>query len=131
MAFHDVEPDPASRCNGVVIPVKNEDLKAFDIRERQYIRVDVTEAVQPVVPGVVYTYVGKAEARELPRIRLLPKATRNSWLMESGAAAKDLCRILTHRRPGMICGGFQETIISRSKRRTRLLTTGENQPHFF
>jgi hypothetical protein len=67
MAFYNVEPDAASRCNGVLIPVKNEDLKSFDIRERQYIRVDVTEAVQPVVPGIVYTYVGKAEARELPK----------------------------------------------------------------
>ena len=67
MAFYDVERDPASRCNGVLIPIKSEDLTSFDIRERQYIRVDVTETVQPVVPGVVYTYVGKAEARELPK----------------------------------------------------------------
>lgn len=67
MAFFNVEPDPASRCNGVLIPIKAEDLKSFDIRERQYIRVDVTEAVQPVVPGTVYTYIGKAEARDLPQ----------------------------------------------------------------
>lgn len=66
MAFYNIEPDPGARCNGVLIPLRREDLEKLDLRERQYDRVEVTAAVNPPPPGRTYTYVGKPAARRLP-----------------------------------------------------------------
>jgi hypothetical protein len=66
MAFYNLEPDSGSRCNGVLIPIDAKDLENFDIRERQYDRVKVTESIWPIIQGEVYTYVGKPEAQTLP-----------------------------------------------------------------
>jgi cation transport regulator ChaC len=64
VAYLDVEPDEGSAVNGVAIPVDEERLTAFDAREINYARVDVTEAFEPAISGRIFTYVGLDAARE-------------------------------------------------------------------
>lgn len=72
VAYLDLEPSEGSAVNGVAIPVDAERLQAFDAREINYERVDVTDAfdaavddeVTPDPPGRLYTYVGLEAARE-------------------------------------------------------------------
>jgi cation transport regulator ChaC len=85
MAFYNLEPDPGSRCNGVLIPIDVKDLENFDIRERQYDRVKVSESIWPDMQGDVYTYVGKPEARKLPPDTIVAESYEK--LVDDGAHA--------------------------------------------
>ncbi len=57
VCFLDIEPDPGSSVTGVCLPVAERDLDALDDRERNYVRVDVSDAL-PDPPGRVWAYVG-------------------------------------------------------------------------
>ena len=63
VAYLDLEPSEGSVVNGVAIPVDAERLRAFDAREINYERIDVTNAFEPPVRGRVFTYVGLNAAR--------------------------------------------------------------------
>lgn len=74
VAYLDLEPSEGGAVNGVAIPVDAERLAAFDAREINYERVEVTDAFEPATPKAdrraagsasrVYTYVGLDVARE-------------------------------------------------------------------
>src|SRR4051794_12091362 len=59
VAFLDVDPAAGGRVDGVLRAVRPGDLEALDRRERQYDRVDVTDAVEDPPPGRVFAYVGR------------------------------------------------------------------------
>jgi hypothetical protein len=60
VAFLDLRPEPGTTVNGVLFPAGTEELRALDRRERNYRRVEVTEAVRPAPSGRAWTYVGSA-----------------------------------------------------------------------
>jgi hypothetical protein len=62
VAFLDVVVDAGAVTRGVCVPVAAAQLPALDRRERNYDRVDVTDAVAPL-PGTVWAYVGTAAGR--------------------------------------------------------------------
>jgi dephospho-CoA kinase len=64
VAFLDVRPSPGDAVNGLVFAVTSSDLAALDARERNYRRIEVTDAIEPRhAPGRIWTYVGAADAR--------------------------------------------------------------------
>jgi gamma-glutamylcyclotransferase (GGCT)/AIG2-like uncharacterized protein YtfP len=63
VAFLDLFDDPAAETHGVCVAVDDAALAAIDHRERNYDRVDVTDAVTPA-RGTVWVYVGSAVGRE-------------------------------------------------------------------
>jgi hypothetical protein len=63
VAFLDVQPGEGT-VNGVAVPVAPADLAALDRRERNYRRVDVTDAAAPrPAAGRIWTYAGSTDAR--------------------------------------------------------------------
>jgi hypothetical protein len=62
VAFLDVVADAGATTRGVCVPVEAAQLPALDRRERNYDRIDVTDAVDPA-PGTVWAYVGSAAGR--------------------------------------------------------------------
>lgn len=68
IAFLDIEEEAGSTVNGVAIPVDAERLAALDLRERRYIRRDVSAVFEPALPRLVYTYVGREDARARARL---------------------------------------------------------------
>src|SRR5918997_3788870 len=69
VAFLDVVADADAVTRGVCVPVEAAQLPALDCRERNYDRVDVTDAV-PEPPGTVWAYLGTpAGRRRLQRAR--------------------------------------------------------------
>jgi hypothetical protein len=63
VAFLDVAPSPAAVTNGVCVPVDASRLEILDRRERNYVRVDVSDHVSG--DGArVWTYVGSRDGRE-------------------------------------------------------------------
>ncbi len=63
VAFLDIEPDPSAAVTGVSMPVAAQDLDALDRRERNYDRIDVTDAIAPSPDGRVWAYRGSEEGR--------------------------------------------------------------------
>ena len=63
VAYLDIEPSEGSAVNGTAIPVDAERLRAFDAREINYERIDVTDAFDPAVGSRVFAYVGLDAAR--------------------------------------------------------------------
>jgi dephospho-CoA kinase len=63
VAFLDLEAAPGGAVNGVCLEVTPERLAALDRRERNYVRVDVTELLWPRPPGRTWAYVGRPESR--------------------------------------------------------------------
>jgi cation transport regulator ChaC len=71
VAYLDIEPREGSTVNGVAIPVDENRLSAFDAREINYARIDVTDTFEPASsaevpadPARVFVYVGLPAARE-------------------------------------------------------------------
>ncbi len=64
VAYLDIEPSQGGTVNGVAIPADAARLNAFDAREINYERVDVSSAFEPPISGCVYAYVGLDAARE-------------------------------------------------------------------
>jgi hypothetical protein len=63
VAFLDVERDPAGELGGICMPVTDRELLALDDRERNYDRVDVTDAIDEA-RGRVWAYRGSIAGRE-------------------------------------------------------------------
>ncbi len=63
VAFLTVVPEPGAAVNGVALPVTEASLAAYDDRERNYERVDVTDLIVPTLPRRVWTYVASAAGR--------------------------------------------------------------------
>jgi gamma-glutamyl AIG2-like cyclotransferase len=63
VAFLDLEPAPGEAVNGVCLEVSPRRLAKLDARERNYMRVDVTDALHPRPPGRTWAYVGRPESR--------------------------------------------------------------------
>ena len=66
IAFLNIEPDIARRCNGVLLKIPPTDLPRFDRRERVYERVNVTDQISPTPDATVYAYVGRSPYTNLP-----------------------------------------------------------------
>jgi len=71
VAYLDIEPREQSTVNGVAIPADAERLRAFDAREINYERVEVSDAFEPIDAAAapagsspVFTYIGLDAARE-------------------------------------------------------------------
>jgi dephospho-CoA kinase len=64
VAYLDIESSQGGTVNGVAIPVDAERLAAFDRREINYERVDVSAAFEPPISDRVFTYIGLDAARE-------------------------------------------------------------------
>ena len=75
VAYLDIEPSEGSAVNGVAIPVDADRLAAFDAREINYERIEVSDSFEPAAPMPaagshsaaaprVFTYVGLDAARE-------------------------------------------------------------------
>jgi dephospho-CoA kinase len=65
VAFLDIAPTPGALVNGAAIPVDEDELPGLDRRERNYRRVDVTDALDRRLPGgSVWAYIGRPAARE-------------------------------------------------------------------
>ena len=62
VAFLDVEPDPFNAVTGICMPVDAHRLRALDDRERNYRRVDMTDAVVGA-RGRVWVYSGSVAGR--------------------------------------------------------------------
>jgi hypothetical protein len=67
VAYLDIEWRPGSTVNGLALPVDSKRLADLDIREVNYIRIDVTESFEPPMDGRVFTYTGTMAARERSR----------------------------------------------------------------
>ena len=77
--------EEATNPNGVLFPVKDEELEKIDNRETHYQRIDVTKHLTYKPDGVVYAYIGLPEYLETSALRskvILPKSYRE--LVESG-----------------------------------------------
>lgn len=64
VAYLDIDDDPDSTVNGLAIPVDSRRLAEFDMREVNYLRVDVSGLFEPALPHRVFAYRATQEARE-------------------------------------------------------------------
>ena len=64
VAYLDLREHEGSAVNGIAIPVDAERLSAFDAREINYERVDVSSAFEPTISSRVFAYVALDAARE-------------------------------------------------------------------
>lgn len=64
VAYLDLDERPGSSVNGLAIPVDARRLAEFDLREGNYLRVDVSAAFEPALPRPVFVYRATEEARE-------------------------------------------------------------------
>lgn len=64
VAYLDVDELPGGTVNGLAIPVDARRLAEFDVREVNYLRVDVSDIFEPALPRPVFAYRATEEARE-------------------------------------------------------------------
>ena len=62
VAFLDLEPAAGEAVNGICLEAPPDRLAALDRRERNYVRVDVTDRLSPRPPGRTWAYVGARRA---------------------------------------------------------------------
>jgi Gamma-glutamyl cyclotransferase, AIG2-like len=75
VAFLDLEPAEGEAVNGICLEATPERLASLDERERNYVRVDVTDRLEPRPPGRTWAYVGRPESRaRLRRARARSRA---------------------------------------------------------
>jgi hypothetical protein len=87
VAFLDVVADAGATTRGVCVPVAEDELPAIDRRERNYDRVDVTDAV-PAARGTVWAYVGTSAGRmRLRRARQAGRAVVSRDYLDRTRAA--------------------------------------------
>ena len=87
VAFLDLVADADAATHGVCVPVEDAQLPALDRRERNYDRVDVTDAVA-AARGTVWAYVGTpAGRRRLQRARERGRAVVSRDYLERTRAA--------------------------------------------
>jgi hypothetical protein len=73
VAFLDVRPDRTGSVNGCCTPVTPEDLRHLDRRERNYHRIEVTDAIGDPL-GRTWVYVGSPSGRR--RLSLASETSR-------------------------------------------------------
>jgi cation transport regulator ChaC len=56
-AFLGLKRQHEAYCNGILVPVSNADLRTLDLREKGYVRVEVSPLVFPSVEGQIFAYV--------------------------------------------------------------------------
>lgn len=64
VGFLNIWPAEESRVNGVAYEVDAGVLALLDLRERNYDRHEVTTQIDVAIPGRVWAYIGRPEARE-------------------------------------------------------------------
>jgi hypothetical protein len=64
VAYLDIEEEPNRTVNGLAVPVDRRRLSEIDAREKNYLRIGVSEAFEPAPPRPVYAYRATEEARE-------------------------------------------------------------------
>lgn len=64
VAFLNIYAAPEGRLNGVVFPISHALLRELDRRERNYVRVEVTELLDVGISGRAWAYLGRDDARE-------------------------------------------------------------------
>jgi dephospho-CoA kinase len=64
VAYLDVDDEPGCAVNGLAIPADARRLAEFDVREVNYLRVDVSADFEPPLPRPVFAYRATEEARE-------------------------------------------------------------------
>jgi hypothetical protein len=69
VAYLDIDELPGATVNGLAIPVDERRMAEFDVREVNYVRVDVSSAFEPALPRPVFAYRATEEARERCRRR--------------------------------------------------------------
>ncbi len=69
VAYLDIDELPGAAVNGLAIPVDERRMAEFDVREVNYVRVDVSSAFEPALPRPVFAYRATEEARERCRRR--------------------------------------------------------------
>jgi hypothetical protein len=75
VAFLDLEPSAGEAVNGICLAVTPEQLSVLDVRERNYVRIDITDRLRPRPPGRAWTYVGRPDSRaRLRRARARSRA---------------------------------------------------------
>jgi hypothetical protein len=75
VAFLDLAPAAGEAINGICLAVTPGKLAALDERERNYVRVDVTDRLDPAPPGRTWVYVGREASRaRLRRARARSRA---------------------------------------------------------
>jgi gamma-glutamylcyclotransferase (GGCT)/AIG2-like uncharacterized protein YtfP len=80
VAFLDVVEAPGTAVRGGLIPVDDQKLAALDERERQYHRIDVTDAVVGAPTGAcVWTYRGRPQSRARVRAARLPVVVQRAY----------------------------------------------------
>lgn len=62
-AWLNIERAPGAACPGLAVPMDEARLRQFDLRERNYRRLEVTPDFEPALGGPVWAYVGRPEAR--------------------------------------------------------------------
>jgi hypothetical protein len=62
VAFLDITPDPTCAVNGICRPITARELADIDVRERQYVRIEVSDAISSI-DATVWTYAGSAFGR--------------------------------------------------------------------
>jgi hypothetical protein len=84
VAFLDLRPAPGQSVNGVCLPVDDDQLAAFDQRERNYVRRDLTALSPLAQEGIrVWAYVGSpAGRRRLTRARAAGRAVIDRTYLE-------------------------------------------------
>lgn len=106
IAFVDIEPDPAGVVTGVCMPVADAELLALDERERNYDRIDVTDAVDGAPGGRVFAYRGSQDGRGRLHegVAAGQAAVGHEYLAAVvaavGAIARDEVAALAHRLTG-------------------------------
>jgi hypothetical protein len=68
VAHLDIEESAGAMVNGLAIPVDEKRLAEFDVREVNYLRIDVSAAFRLAIPHQVFAYRGTDEARERCRL---------------------------------------------------------------
>ncbi len=64
VAYLDIEECEGGTVNGLAIPVDAQRLAELDVREINYLRLDVSAVFEPALPSAVYAYRGTDAARE-------------------------------------------------------------------
>lgn len=57
VTFLNLTEDSHCAVNGVVLPVDEQDLQSLDERERNYVRLDVTDRIAERIDGTVWAYI--------------------------------------------------------------------------
>lgn len=98
VAFLDLERDAACAVDGALIEAGPSTLEELDARERQYRRIEVTDMVDSVAEGRVWTYVGRGPGRA----RVAAGRAGDAPVVVQRAYAELVERAFAARGPGVL-----------------------------